>query len=216
MTRQQPDIYDGAEPTWIDSRVRRDFTGQIIPSSETDLPAVPNFSVETNRKAGRADVVELLAMHNGAYGAYAMHSLQNYGSTSPVLDGKAYTVGATYVRRQLRMYASHPVQAAGRPTGADYYMSELDAYAMTGNADGFRQGATAYRNARDWTQARRDSPIADANANAANAAYTAGRPSNSSAGPWVTSLGSSVDPAPRMSSETSVDDPRKRPRREGY
>jgi len=47
-------------------------------------------------------------MHNGAYGARAMHSLQNYGNASPLYDDNAYAVGATYHDGQLKIYATHP------------------------------------------------------------------------------------------------------------
>lgn len=86
-------------------------------------------------------------MHNGAYAARAMHSLQNYGSASPVYDGSAYTIGATHHDGQSKLYAIHPVQAADAAMGTEYHMTRLNSYAMTGSVDGFRRGAAAYRNA---------------------------------------------------------------------
>lgn len=206
VSKPKPDIYYGAPPSQIDVRVRRDLSGQIIPSQQDSLPAAPNFSLEGKSKAGGAEVAQRQVMNNGAYGARAMHSLKNYGGTSPVYDGNAYTIGATYVDGQLKLYASHPVQVAGRPTGADYHMTQLDSYAMTGNINGFRQGAAAYRNAREWTQEQRDSFITTANANAGAGIHTTDRRSLSSASTRVTSLVSSVNPAPRMSSDTSADE----------
>lgn len=54
------------------------------------------------------------------YRARAMHSLQKYGSTLPMYDGNAYTIGATYHpgTGTVQMYASHPAEVAGQPTGA--------------------------------------------------------------------------------------------------
>ena len=42
-------------------------------------------------------------------------------------------------------------------------MNQLNTWGMTGNAETFRQGATAYRNARDWAKERRDEAIKRAN-----------------------------------------------------
>jgi ERCC4-type nuclease len=42
-------------------------------------------------------------------------------------------------------------------------MTQLNTWDITGNAKTFRQGATAYRNARDWTKEQRDEAIKRAN-----------------------------------------------------
>ncbi|KAK5009448.1 hypothetical protein LTR28_001018 [Elasticomyces elasticus] len=177
VSRPQPDVYYGAPPSQIDSHVRRDLVGQIVPSRRTDLPAAPNFSFEGKGASGRPDVAQRQAMNNGAYGARGMLGLQNYGNTSPMYDGNAYTVGATYHpgTGTMQMYATHPVPAAAQPGGTEYYMTQIGAYAMTHSSNTFREGAAAYRNVREWTQEQRDLFIANANANAnANAAAGAG------------------------------------------
>ena len=43
-------------------------------------------------------------------------------------------------------------------------MDQLNTWGMTGNIETFRQGATAYRNARDWAKEQRDEAIRRANA----------------------------------------------------
>jgi hypothetical protein len=63
-----------------------------------------------------------------------------------VFDNNAYTVTSIYHGGQLKMYTSHPAQ----PTSP-------------GNIETFRQGATYYRNARDWTKEQRDEVIRLAN-----------------------------------------------------
>ncbi|KAK5188360.1 hypothetical protein LTR92_011573, partial [Exophiala xenobiotica] len=45
----------------------------------------------------------------------------------------------------------------------EYHMTQTNSYAMTGNANSFREGATAYRNDRDLAKTERDSSIAHAN-----------------------------------------------------
>lgn len=42
-------------------------------------------------------------------------------------------------------------------------MTQINTWGMTGNAETFRQGATAFRNARDWTKEQRDEAIRYAN-----------------------------------------------------
>ena len=61
------------------------------------------------------------------------------------------------------MYTSHPSQPTGPENRPEYYMNQLSAFAITNNAETFRQGATAYRNARDLTKEKRDGFIEAAN-----------------------------------------------------
>ena len=92
-----------------------------------------------------------------------MHSLLSYGENKSVYDNKAYTITSIYNDGQLKMYTSHPTQptsSGGRP---EYCMTQLNTWGMTGNAETFRQGVTAYRNARDWTKEQRDEAINQAN-----------------------------------------------------
>ena len=103
-------------------------------------------------------------MHNGAAGARGMLHLQNYDSATPVYDGNAYTISSTYLDGQLKMYATHPGPLANGAGEPQYYITQLGAYAMTHSLDTFRQGASAYRNGREWTRRQRDAFIANANA----------------------------------------------------
>lgn len=227
VSKPKPDACYGAQPSQIDPLVRRDLAAQIVPSRQETLPAAPNFTFEGKGKSGSAEVAQRQVMNNGAYGSRAMLSLQNYGRSPPRYDGNAYTIGVTYHpgTGTMQMYASHPVQAAGRPTDSEYYTTQVGAYAMTHSSDAFRRGAGAFRNARDWTQEQRDCFIAAANANA-NASAAAGinitdrRSSNSASTPFI-SVGSSANCGLRVSSDTSADElagpatPMKRQRRRG-
>lgn len=55
--------------------------------------------------------------------------------------------------------SSHPLQ----PTSPEYYVHQLKGWSMTSDFETFRQGATAYRNARDWAKEQRDEAIRRAN-----------------------------------------------------
>jgi hypothetical protein len=153
--------YSGAKPEQIDWRVRGELGRYIIPSSDTRPPAVPNYSREGKSAQGRADVAARQACYDGAAGARAVHQLQNYGATTPVYDGKAYTFTRTYHAGTgtLQMYATHA-------TEPEYHMTQLNASALGGTANRFRAGAGAYRNAREWAKEQRDRFIAEANGTA--------------------------------------------------
>ncbi|KAK5011636.1 hypothetical protein LTR28_011039 [Elasticomyces elasticus] len=165
ITLLKPDGYYGARPAQIDSRVRSDLDKYIIPSTRTDLPAVPNFFREDKGASGKPDVARNQAMHAGATGARGMLKLQNYGNATPVYDGNAYTISSTYNSGTgtLQMYATHPGQLASGSADPQYYMNPIRSWAMLDMPETFRSGAAAYRNARDWTKEQRDSFIANAN-----------------------------------------------------
>ena len=163
ITVLQPDGYDGAKPALVDLRVRTDLDEHITPSTSKHLPIAPNFLREDKSAKGRADVAQNQAMHDGAVGARGILRLQNYGNSTMVFDGNAYTVSSTYLDGQLKMYATHPGPAANDAGEPQYYMTQLDTYALTGNMNGFRSGVSAYRNAREWAQQQRDDLIASAN-----------------------------------------------------
>jgi hypothetical protein len=161
----QPDLYDGAYPQQIDRSVRRDLGKHIVPSNNTSLPAAPNFFLEGKSAGGRADVAKRQACHDGAIGARAMHSLQNYQSAVPKYDGKAYSYSSTYHQgtATLQLYAHHltPPKTPGGPP--ECHMSQLDSFGMTGNINTFIAGAGGFRHNRDRAKTNRDDFIDHAN-----------------------------------------------------
>ena len=163
ITTPKPDLYYGASASEIDTRVQDDIGEYIIPSTNKKHPVVPNYSLAGKAKSGNADVAQRQGMYDGGVGARSMHKLQNYGNTTPVYDGNAYTLSSTYHDGQMKMYATHPAPPARRGGNLRYYTTQLDTYGMTGNINSFRSGATAYRNAREWTKEQRDRFISDAN-----------------------------------------------------
>ncbi len=162
----KPDVYYRAQPSIIHQRVRADLGKYIIPSKANPTrPAVPNFFLEGKSSQGRADVAKRQALYNGAVGARAMHSLQNYGANEPTYDNKAYSFTNIYHAGTgtLQRYATHltkPSTPGGQPK---YHMTQLNAYVMTGSRETFVQGTTAYRNLRDLAMMERDSSIDHAN-----------------------------------------------------
>ena len=163
LTSAKPDLYSGARPEQLDRRVRNKLSDQIIPSTQDGLPIAPNFFLVAKGPNGTAAVATRQACYDGALGARGMNSLQSYGEDEPVYDNNAYTIMSIYSDGQLKMYTSHPTQPSSPGGRPEYCMNQLRSFAMTDTAETFRQGATAYRNARDWAKEQRDEAIKRAN-----------------------------------------------------
>lgn len=76
---------------------------------------------------------------------------------------------------------------------------------MTGNINTFRQGATAFRNARDWAQEQRDTFISAANERA-RSANVAPLPSESSDHNYISDPTNEEDASYLVAGEGLVDD----------
>ena len=135
----------------------------IVPSTQDDLPILPNFLLAAKGPDGSLAVAGRQATYDGALGARSMHALQSYREDAESYDDKAYTITSIYHGGTLEMFTSHPYRelASGGP---EYATTQLRSFAMADTAETFRQGATAYRNARDWAKKQRDQAIQEANA----------------------------------------------------
>ena len=163
-----PDLYYGARPEQLNRRVRDELSGQIIPSKQHDLPITPNFVLAAKGPNGSLAVAGRQACYDGALGARGMHSLQSYRQEKPIYDNNAYTITSVYHSGVLRMYTSHPVPPTDPEGRSEYCMDQLGVYAMIHNRETFCQGATAFRNASDWTKEQRNEAIRRANERADN------------------------------------------------
>jgi len=190
-----PDRYYGARPEQLDRRVRTDLSGHIVPSTQHDLPIAPNLFLEVKGPDGSAAVAKRQASYDGALGARGIQSLKSYGQDEPLYDNHADTIISTYHDGTLKMYTSHPSQPTSRGGRPEYYMTQLNTWGMTGNRETFRQGATAYRNARDWAKEQRDKVIKRAN----------DRANDSQNG--APAVDSSFGPVSSFASEASLDEP---------
>ncbi|OAG34444.1 hypothetical protein AYO21_11396 [Fonsecaea monophora] len=165
LPRPKPDLYDGAFPRQIDLKIRHDLGGHIVPSNDTSLPAAPNFFLEVKGESGRADVARRQARHDGAVGARAMHSLQNYKSDEIKYDGNAYSYSAVYLQggAVLRLYSHHLTapRAPGQPV--ECHMTQLRGYELSDSIETFGTGVTSFRNLRDRAKTVRDDFISHAN-----------------------------------------------------
>ena len=158
-----PDIYYGARPEQLDRRVRDELGGHIVPSTQDDLPIAPNFFLAAKGPDGSLAVAGRQASYDGALGARGMRSLQLYGQEEPVFVNTVSTISSIYHGGQLKMFTIHPSQPTSSGSRPEYFMHQLNTWGMTGNVETFREGATSYRNARDWAKEQRDEAIRRAN-----------------------------------------------------
>ncbi|EFR02618.1 hypothetical protein MGYG_05616 [Nannizzia gypsea CBS 118893] len=163
LAKAKPDHFFGAHPKKLDEEIREELNDYIIPSTQTSLPMLPNFFLETKGPDGSSAVVTKQACYHGALGARGMHRLQSYRQDKPVYDNKAYTITSTYQSSQLKLYTTHLTGPREDDGPLEYIMTPLRSFAMTDNPETFRQGATVYRNARDWAKEQRDDMIKCAN-----------------------------------------------------
>lgn len=151
------DYYEGSRPAGLKKRVRDDTGKYIVPSTDTGRPCLPNFFVEVEGPNSTGNVLRRQACYAGAMGARAMHELRRYIDETAALDGNAYSITWIYNSSSgtLILYTTHPTASVGSERTVDYRMTHLKSFALTNNPDTFRQGASAFRNARDWARERR-------------------------------------------------------------
>ena len=160
----QPDFYDGARPAQIDLRIREELGSYIIPATQGQAPALPNFFTEAKGPDGSAAVAKRQACFDGALGARGIHKLRSF-ETDPALayDNNAYTITSTYHDGTLKIYIIHPTKAPNVEDSPEYHMTQLRSFAMTDTAERFREGAGIFRNARESAKKQRDELIAAVN-----------------------------------------------------
>jgi hypothetical protein len=165
-----PDLYYGARPEQLHRQIRADLHGHIIPSAQHDLPIAPNFFLAAKGPDGSLAVAGQQAGYDAALGARGYNGLQSCVAGEPVFDKKAYTITSIYHGGQLKLYTVYPTQPTTPGGCPEYIITQINSWSLTGNAEAFRQGAGAYRNARDWARMQRDEVIKQANEKAARLA----------------------------------------------
>lgn len=198
----KPDFYDGARPAQIDLRIREELGSYITPATLGQAPALPNFFNEAKGPDGSAAVAKRQACFDGALGARGIHKLRSFEAGHTLAhDNNAYTITSTYHDGTLKMYTVHPTQSTNPENSPEYHMTQLRSFAMTDAAERFREGASAFRNARDWAKTQRDELIA-----AANGRVTGIPRETSTLEPSSHSMSQSTMDPDAPESETSVDE----------
>lgn len=165
VSNDKPDYYEGSRPADLKLQIRKDLDKYIVPSTDTSRPCLPNFFTEVKGPDGSAKVLKRQACYDSAIGARAMLKLRSYVDDTTALDDNAYTITWTYNSGAgtLILYTTHPTASGNPERVVDYRMTQLNSYAVTGNPETFRQGASALRNACDWAEEKRKTLIDEAN-----------------------------------------------------
>ncbi|KAL5339771.1 hypothetical protein BJX70DRAFT_387775 [Aspergillus crustosus] len=178
-----PDFYHGIHSEQLDHAIRDKLEHKIVPTTNSTRPIVPNFFFEAKGEEGSDAVVKRQACYNGALGARATHALQQFSerdddtndtSSTPAPppashDQKAYTMTTTFKDGSLGLYTTHPAKPRSGPSGnsaqrdSDYSMTQVGKWALDGTPETFRDGITAYRNARDLARKYRYRVVKRAN-----------------------------------------------------
>ncbi|KAI1203284.1 hypothetical protein F5X97DRAFT_341899 [Nemania serpens] len=132
-------LEDLTDSSFVAGNPNRYYSGRrhVVPLIQHDLPIAPNFFFTVKGPDGSLAVAERQACYNGALGARGMNNVVN----------KAYTLTSTYQNGALKIYASYllPCDSAGTGMRYEYAMTQIDAYALTGNIDTFKTGAEQKR-----------------------------------------------------------------------
>ncbi|EEQ89659.2 uncharacterized protein BDCG_04779 [Blastomyces dermatitidis ER-3] len=145
LSSAKPDHFFGARPEQLNHSIREALSDQIIPSTQDDLPMMPNFFLEVKGPDGSLAVTTRQACYNGALGARGMHTLQSY-QQEPTYNNNGYTLTSTYHGGTLKLYTTHVSKSDNPDSRPEYFMTQLRSFALTDTSEAFRQGASAYRN----------------------------------------------------------------------
>ncbi|KAL9130119.1 MAG: hypothetical protein Q9175_007108 [Cornicularia normoerica] len=159
----QPDWYQGALPGEGNRTLRGLLDKAIVPSTRKERPFLPTYFAEAKGPDGSFNVARRQALHDGAVGSRAVHSLQSFGGTE-AYDGKAYTASAIYHGEgDLKIYTHHMTQPRGPGTLPHTHMNRIKASNLIDSPRSFREARTAFRNVADKTNEYRVRFIDDAN-----------------------------------------------------
>ncbi|KAL4866855.1 hypothetical protein BDV12DRAFT_198719 [Aspergillus spectabilis] len=172
----RPDFYHGTPLNQLNPAIREQLRDQVVPTARKNCPIAPNFFVEVKSHDRSLPVATRQACYDGALGARAMHSLQQFGNrnrndttttTLAYYDNNTYTITSTYHLGTLGLYMTHPTQSRSNNNKLDrhtnYVMTQAGQWALHGSPETFQQGITAYQNARDLAKEQRDRFIERAN-----------------------------------------------------
>lgn len=153
-----PDVYYGARSEQLNRRTRNVLDKLICPTTQQDLPILPNFFVAVKGPEGTPGVALRQACYDGALGARGMYAIQCFAKGESIEDGNAHTITSTFQDGLLKMYSVHFVHTEHRP---ECVVSRIRCWAVDGSA--VREGLAAFRNLMDWAREQQDDAIKEAN-----------------------------------------------------
>ena len=124
LVPENPDIYYGARPEQLDRHVHNELSGDIVPSTQDDLPILPNFFLAAKGPDSSAAVAKRQACYDNALGARGINSLLSYEQKNHT-RGNAYCFTSTYHNRTLKIYTSHRAQLTSPESLPKYHIHQL-------------------------------------------------------------------------------------------
>ncbi|KAL8709754.1 MAG: hypothetical protein Q9220_005540 [cf. Caloplaca sp. 1 TL-2023] len=158
-----PDIYYGSRPQTLRQQARKDLTKYIEPSIQDILPVAPNFFLHVMGPSGTFEVALRQATYDAALGARGLSRLHAYLQDDYAEDKNAYSIAAIFEGWTLTLYTTSISKSRSQIVHEEYFMHHIGQWALRGGTEAFRQGAAAYRNARDWAKEQREKAIRMAN-----------------------------------------------------
>lgn len=80
-----------------------------------------------------------------------MHSFQGYSKDNPEFNNNAYIISSIYYDGTLKIFTSHPLKSTTSDQ-PEYYITQINGWSITANANIFQEGTTWYHNNKDWAK----------------------------------------------------------------
>lgn len=162
-----PDLFYGAIPELLDRRIR-DLLGEwIMPSTQEDLPLLPNFFLTAKASNAVSVVADRQALYNAALGERGIIKLRRflYGEDEKqVYDNAAHTITCIYFRGVIEFYAIHVPRPSDDPAHeAAFVMTRVGRALLDGRLAHAQEAILGFRSLRDWSAKQRDGLIRLAN-----------------------------------------------------
>ncbi|EEQ87979.2 uncharacterized protein BDCG_03099 [Blastomyces dermatitidis ER-3] len=141
LAQAKPDHFYDARPEQLDCQICKELSNHIISSTQCYLLMLANFFLEAKGPDGSLAVATWQASY----------------------DNNTYTLASTYHGGTLKLYTTHLTEPEGPNHCPEYFTTQFKGWSMTSDPQTFREGACAYRNARDWAKEKRDGFIKLAN-----------------------------------------------------
>ena len=171
-----PDFYYGSRPELVNRQIRNQLGHLIAPSTQTDLPILPNHFTAAKGPDGTQAVAGRQASYDASLGVRGVNALISYGHEEPQFDGNAHTISTIYNNGHLQLYTSYATAPATPEDRPAYHIQPLRSYSMIDTKKTFIEGASAYRNTITWAQEERERLIEEANERLRTSAAIASAP----------------------------------------
>ena len=155
------DFYDGSPPSAIECGLREEVGKFIIPSNNPSAAILPTFLMAVAAPSTSMTYLGRAAWIYGALAARGVHHLRSNLPLQTMNNKKAYVLTADYSVKtcKLRLFTTHVVTTHRPPSYTETYTVSCGDWSLVKDAEKFRDGISALRNAREWARDQRESLI---------------------------------------------------------